>query len=442
MKLFCKNNPYKRKHILIYGLGKSGLASKTFLESHGAKVWTYSDGEKVRFDYDNIDLVVLSPGVSLESPVCLEFSKRKIKMISELELGYLNLYGKLVAITGTNGKTTTTTLVGEILGKENVFIAGNIGLPLISLSGKTDASSITVCETSSFQLETIDMFHPQIAVILNLAPDHLIRHKTFERYIECKKRIFKNQTQNDFLVLNYDDWSKDVMKDASSQIYYFSTHDQFENSEFRGTYVSDGEVYFKDNIENVFVMEIDKIKLVGKKNLENVLAGILISKLLGVNNLQISQRIQNFRPLRHRLEVVGITQKICYINDSKATNVASAVCDISCLGGKCVPLFGGSDKGEDFDALFEGLGDNVISAVVYGATKDKLAMSANKVGFSKIVECENLKQAIEKGKQICLENYQGERISLILAPACASFDEFSSYEERGDFFKKRSGGRS
>ena len=363
-------------------------------------------------------------------------------MISELELGYLNLYGKLVAITGTNGKTTTTTLVGEILGKENVFIAGNIGLPLISLSGKTDAGSITVCETSSFQLETIDMFHPQIAVILNLAPDHLIRHKTFERYIECKKRIYKNQTQNDFLVLNYDDWSKDIMKDASSQIYYFSTHDQFENSEFRGTYVSGGEIYFKDNIENVFVMETDKIKLIGKKNLENVLAGILISKLLGVNNLQISQRIQNFHPLRHRLEVVGTTQKICYINDSKATNVASAVCDISCLGGKCVPLFGGSDKGEDFDALFEGLGDNVLSAVVYGATKDKLAMSANKVGFSKIVECENLKQAIEKGKQICLENYQGERINLVLAPACASFDEFSNYEERGDFFKKRSGGRS
>ena len=436
MKLFCKNNPYKRKHILIYGLGKSGIASKKFLESNGAKVWVYCDGDKIKFNFDNIDLVVVSPGVALDSPVCQEFIKRKIKIISELELGYLNLNGKLVAITGTNGKTTTTALVGKIIENENTFVAGNIGLPLISLYRKTDASTITICEASSFQLETIDMFHPNISAILNIAPDHLFRHKTFENYIECKKNIYKNQTKNDILILNYDDWSKNICENTQVNKYFFSTFDQFDNSSFKGTYVSDGEIYFKENFENTFIMNTKSIKLLGKKNLENVLAAVLISKLLGISNSQISQRIENFLPLKHRLEIVYETKKIRYINDSKATNVASAIADISCLDGKSVVLFGGSDKGESFDILFKNLDENVIMAVVFGETKEKLINSAKKVGFDRVKTCENICKAIKLGEQICFDYCSDEKINLILAPACASFDEFSNYEERGETFRK------
>ena len=421
---------------MVYGKGITGNAVKTFLISKGAKVFFYQDGEKQKFNPQKLDLVVISPGISLETSLCQEIIERNIPIISELELGFLNVKGNIIAITGTNGKTTTVTLLSKILNNGNTFLAGNVGLPLISLYNKTNESSLIVCEVSSYQLETCKTFKPKISAILNIAPDHLARHKSMENYIGFKAKIFKNQNEQDLCILNYEDEKVlETSKNCCAKKYYFSMENQLENKNFNGTYFFYDQIYFKDGIENVFVMETKNLKLIGKKNLENVLACCLIAKLCGVKNLEMAEKINNFLPLSNRLELVLETPTIKFINDSKATNVASSLADINAVDGKSVVIFGGSDKGEDFKPLFSLMPKNVLSAVLCGATAQKLKNAADSEGYKNYVVCSNLKQAIETAKQICRQNFSGEKINLILAPACASYDEFKNFEQRGEFFK-------
>lgn len=436
MKIFCKNNQFKRKKILVYGKGLTGSAAKKFLTANGAKVFFFQDGEKIFFKPEKLDMAVLSPGISLETSLSKTLKELNVPMISELQLGFENVKGKLIAITGTNGKTTTSILLTKILGA-NSFYVGNTDNPLISLWNVSNENSNIVCETSSFQLESSTDFRPKISAILNLAPDHLSRHKTFENYVKQKAKIFRNQNETDFSVFNYDNENVfNLSKSCPAKRYYFSLNNQFENVEFNGTYVSNGEIYFKENFENVFVMKTEKVKLVGNKNLENILAAICIAKICNVSSKQIENVVSNFMPLKNRLEIVLKTQSICFVNDSKATNVASVLADLQALGGKTIALFGGSDKGENFVPLFENLSENVVFAVLFGATKEKLICAANKVGFKNFETALTLEKAVEKAKKIYEERFSKEKVNIVLSPACASFDEFRNYEERGEYFKK------
>lgn len=435
MKIFCKNNQFKRKKILVYGKGLTGSGAKKFLFAKGAKVFFFQDGEKLSFKPEKLDLAVLSPGISLETSLSKTLKELNVPIISELQLGFENVKGNLIAITGTNGKTTTSILLTKILGA-NSFYVGNADNPLISLWNVSSENSNIVCETSSFQLESSTTFRPKISAILNLAPDHLSRHKTFENYVNQKAKIFRNQTETDFAVFNYDDKNVvNLSKNCKAKIYNFSLNNQFENQNYNGTYVSNDEIYFKENFENVFVMKTEKIKLVGSKNLENILAAICIAKLCNVSSKQIENVVSNFLPLKDRLEIVLKTQNICYVNDSKATNVASVLADLQALGGKTIALFGGSDKGENFVPLFKNLSNNVAFAVLFGATKEKLSCAANEVGFKNFKVASSLGKAIMKAKEIYREKFNNEKINIVLSPACASFDEFRNYEERGEYFK-------
>ena len=440
MRIFCKNNLYKNKKILIYGLGRSGISSRNFLLKHGAKVYIYVDGKRnKKINFDKISMAIISPGINLESEFACCLKRNNIPIISELELGYLNVEGNYIAVTGTNGKTTTVSILYKILKKDNdnTFLAGNIGYPLISLNNLTNVNSNIVCEVSSYQLETCTMFKPKISVILNLAPDHLIRHKNFENYCLIKTKIFKNQTINDYCVLNYDDkYLLKLSKGCLAKKYYFSTISQFENKNFKGAYVDKDEIYFKDGILNEFVMNITSIKLIGQKNLENVLASITISKIMNINNDIIKSVINDFKPLEHRLEIVKTLNNKTYINDSKATNVASTISDVNALRETLILLMvGGSDKGENFELLFKHLPDNVEMVFLYGLTKNKMKKCADIQKYKKYQLCDDLKEAINKANEYSNKYLTNKKVSIVLAPACASFDEFKNFEERGKFFK-------
>ena len=432
------------KNILVYGLGKSGLAVQEFYKDKGINPFIFDDGKEIDdlkdFDLKKLDLAVVSPGIDEESDLYKRLEENGVKIISELELGYKNINGEIIAVTGTNGKTTTCSLIGHILKYKdnNTFVAGNIGIPLISLYKKTNRKSKIVCEVSSFQLMKIEKFKPKISVILNLAPDHLIRHKTFENYIEAKSRIFENQKKNDYCILNFDDdITKELNKKVKSKAFYFSIKDQSKNKDFLGTYYVDNKFYYKDKKGINFIMNDENIKLIGNKNKENILCAILVAIFCKIDIKIINLAINNFLPLENRLEKVLIKNNVTYINDSKATNIASAIADIYALNNKIVLLLGGSDKGEDFKILFKEMSSNVFKCVIYGATREKMYKCADGVDYKNYVVCEDFEKAVEEGNKIAQElSKKGFPNILLLAPACASFDQFKNYEERGKTFKE------
>lgn len=432
----------KYRNILIYGLGKSGIAVQEFYKSKGVNPFIFDDNKKIDdlkdFDLKKLDLAVVSPGIDEENVLYKNLEENKVKIISELELGYQNIKGQIIAITGTNGKTTTCSLIGHILRckSENTFVAGNIGIPLISLYKKTNKKSKIVCEVSSFQLMKIEKFKPKISVILNLAPDHLIRHKTFENYIEAKNRIFENQGKNDYCILNFDDEiTQKLNKKTKAKVFYFSMKDQSKNKKFFGTFYIDNKFYYKDKKGIKFIMSDEKIKLIGNKNKENILCAILVAMICKVDIDTINLAVNDFLPLENRLETVLIKNNVTYINDSKATNIASTIADVNALNDKIILLLGGSDKGEDFTILFKEMPSNVLQCVIYGTTREKMCKCADEVGYKNYVICEDFEEAVEEGNKIS-QKLEGISNILLLAPACASFDQFKNYEERGKIFKK------
>ncbi len=423
--------------VLIAGSGKSGRSAYDFLKNKGYAVefvrdevlnskFEIKEVEKDRL-FKGLSFIVSSPGVSLDLQFFKDARKRKIDILGELELGAINTKGDIIAVTGTNGKTTTVTLINYLLRnyKSKVFLGGNVGIPVTSFCELVKKDDIVVLECSSYQLESVKDFHAHIACILNFSVDHLKRHKTLERYMWCKNKIVKNQTADDFLILNFD--NELLMKNkpkTKAKIYYFST-----KKKVVGCYVKRGCIYFNDNEKEEKLLSLKKIKLVGEHNLSNVLASCL-AVYLQTKNKSLLVDVENFNGVAHRIEYVEKINGVSFYNDSKATNIDSTLVAVCSFKNKINLILGGSDKGYDFEDLFKNLRKNVKNIAIFGETKQKIAFFANKYNFKNLYICDSLRAAtvwcFEKAKQ----NY-----IVLLSPACASFDQFSNYEERGNVFK-------
>jgi UDP-N-acetylmuramoylalanine--D-glutamate ligase len=437
------------KRVLVVGLGKSGVASALFLKAHGARV-TVSDtksGDELRNEIPTLldhgitvetgghgertfrgqDLIVVSPGVPVDAPPLAQARALGESVIGEIELAAQYLPGPIVAITGSNGKTTTTTLTGEILtaGGLPTLVGGNIGTPAISLAGRARPETVIVLEVSSFQLETIKTFRPKIAVVLNVTPDHLDRHKTLEAYVDAKARIFENQTAEDFAVLNADDPTCVTMAGRTrAQVFWFSR----QKDVAQGAWVRDGNILFRDGTQQREVMQVSEIPLKGAHNLENVLAAACAGVLMGCEPEKIRQAVRDFKAVEHRLEFVATIRGVDYYNDSKATNVDATIKALESFPANIHLILGGKDKGSDYTVLNELLRQRVKRVYTIGAAAAKIESQIKSV---EIVHAETLESALRKANAIA---EVGDVV--LLAPACASFDQFKSYEHRGRVFKE------
>lgn len=423
--------------VLIVGSGKSGRSAYDYLEKQGFEVEfakeeivnseSFDVYEKGRL-FNGLSFIVVSPGVCLNLPFLKEAKKQKIKIIGEFELGTKNLKGKTIAVTGTNGKTTTVSLIYYLLKvySSNVFLGGNIGIPVTSFCDDVKDNDISVLECSSYQLESVKEFHANIAVILNFSVDHLARHKTMNNYIKAKLNITKNQDENDFLILNAD--NKLLMEyepKTKAKIYYFSTKNKVV-----GCYQKKGCIYFNDDKKEEKLLSLKNIKLIGEHNISNVLASCLAVYLL-TGQKEILKDVVNFNGVEHRIEYVKTINGISFFNDSKATNIDSTIVATKSFKCEINLILGGSDKGYDFDDLFKNLPKNVKNIAIFGQTKHKIAFSANKFNFKNYQICDTLKSAT-----LYCYNCAKSGFVVLLSPACASFDYFSSFEERGNVFKK------
>ncbi|MGA2424935.1 MAG: UDP-N-acetylmuramoyl-L-alanine--D-glutamate ligase [Terriglobales bacterium] len=446
MKLMDLNN----KRVLVVGLGKSGVASALFLKSRGARV-TVSDSKPEAELRDEIlllleqgitvetgghgdrtfrgqDLIVVSPGVPVDAPQLVQARNLGEPVIGEIELAAQFLAGPIVAITGANGKTTTTALAGEIIaaGKFPTLVGGNIGTPAISLADKAGPATWTVLEVSSFQLETIVEFRPRIAVILNITPDHLDRHRTFANYVNAKARVFENQRADDFSVLNADEpTTAELSGRTRAQLFWFSRTKEVE----RGAFARGSHIYFRDGHNERKILPLTEVPLKGGHNLENVLAGVSIGMLVGCEPEQIREAVRNFKAVEHRLEFVARVAGVDYYNDSKATNVDAAVKALESFPANIHLILGGKDKGSDYTVLHELLRQRVKRVYTIGAAAAKIESQIQ--GAAEIEHAETLENAIRRASQSAVP---GDVV--LLAPACASFDQFHSYEHRGRVFKE------
>jgi len=437
------------KRVLVVGLGKSGVASALFLKKHGARV-TVSDAkpeDQLRSEipllldhgitvetgghgdrtFRGQDLIVVSPGVPVDAPHLVQARALGEPVIGEIELAAQFLPGPIVAITGSNGKTTTTTLVGEILGAGGLptVVGGNIGTPAISLVERATANTWAVLEVSSFQLETVQTFRPRIAVILNITPDHLDRHRTFEAYAGAKARIFENQQSDDFAVLNEDDPAcVNLAKRVNTQLFWFSRQKEVQ----RGAWLSGGRILFRDAARQQEIMLVADIPLKGAHNVENALAGVCVGMLVGSSPERIREAIRNFKAVEHRLEFVARIRNVDYYNDSKATNVDATIKALESFPANIHLILGGKDKGSDYSVLNDLLRRRVKRVYTIGAAAPKIESQIKEA--ADIFHAETLEKAIRRAAQDAKPND-----IVLLAPACASFDQFDSYEHRGKVFK-------
>jgi UDP-N-acetylmuramoylalanine--D-glutamate ligase len=438
------------KRALVVGLGKSGVASALFLKSRGARV-TVSDSKpeaELRNEillllehgvtvetgghgdrtFRGQDLIVVSPGVPFDAPQLIQAREQGEQVIGEIELAAQFLPGPIIAITGSNGKTTTTSLVGEIIATGNfpTLVGGNIGTPAISFVDQAGPATWTVLEISSFQLETIAEFRPKIAAILNITPDHLDRHKTFANYVNAKARIFENQRSDDFTVLNGDDVNTaDLADRVQAQLFWFSRKREVE----KGACVRGAHIYFRDGDRETGIMPLAELPLKGAHNLENVLAGVLIGTLVGCQPEQIRHAVQTFKAVEHRLEFVARAAGVDYYNDSKATNVDATIKALESFPANIHLILGGKDKGSDYAILNDLLKQRVKRVYTIGAAASKIESQIR--GAAEIEHADTLENAVRKASETAVA---GDVV--LLAPACASFDQFQSYEHRGRKFKE------
>jgi UDP-N-acetylmuramoylalanine--D-glutamate ligase len=439
----------KDKHVLVVGLGKSGVASALFLKAHGAQV-TVSDtksGDELHNEipvlldhgitvetgghgertFRGQDLIVVSPGVPVDAPPLVQARALGIPVIGEVELAAKVLPAPIVAITGSNGKTTTTTLAGEIMtaGGLPALVGGNIGTPAISLAERARPESVIVLEVSSFQLETIQTFRPKVAVVLNVTPDHLDRHGTFEAYVDAKARIFENQHSADYSVLNADDPTCVAMAARTrAQVFWFSRLKEVK----QGAWVRDGNIVFRDGREQREIMLASEIPLKGAHNLENVLAAVCVGALMGCSPENIRKAVREFKAVEHRLEFVATIRGVDYYNDSKATNVDATIKALESFPANIHLILGGKDKGSDYSVLNDLLRQRVKRVYTIGAAAAKIESQIKNV---EVVHAETLENALRKANAAAVP---GDVV--LLAPACASFDQFKNYEQRGQVFKE------
>lgn len=443
---------FLNKNVLVYGTGISGISAAKLLESVHAHVLLYDENtnlskeqlrEKLSVDskakillgalseevIKTLDLVVLSPGVPTDIPIVEEFQRNEIPVWGEIELAYRLSKGRVAAITGTNGKTTTTTLVGKLMKNyfDSVYVVGNIGNPYTQEAGEMQEQTVTVAEISSFQLETIHEFHPVVSAILNITPDHLNRHHTMECYIETKEKVTLNQTKEDTCVLNYDDEVLRAFgKECRASVLYFSRLHTLE----KGVYLDGDTFIYSDGEVRTPVCRTTELKVLGGHNHENIMAAIAIAVSMNVPMDIIRKTIMEFTAVEHRIEFVTEKNGVDYYNDSKGTNPDAAIKGIQAMNRKTVLIGGGYDKGSEYDEWIESFDGKVTWLVLLGATKDKIAECARKHGFENIIFVENMEEAVA----VCAQKAKpGEAV--LLSPACASWGMFDNYEQRGRVFK-------
>jgi len=442
----------KNKRVLVVGLGKSGLAAAHFLKEQGALV-TVSDSRSASalsaelpalleagiavetgghgvLTFRRQDLLVVSPGVPLNTEEIAYAMAAGVPVIGEVELASYFLKGQIIAVTGSNGKTTTTSLIGHILKTAGLptLVGGNIGTPVLNLRRVSTHKHWVVLEVSSFQLETVTHFHPKIAVVLNITPDHLDRHGTFEAYAAAKYRITIAQEPSDCLVLNAEDVPTQLTAShTKAGIYWFSPSRQIK----QGAFVHGDGIYFKqkEGHRPEPIMPISEIPLKGAHNIENVLAAITAARLAGVPKEQVRAGVASFKAVEHRLEFVRKVNGVDYYNDSKATNVDATVKALESFPKGIHLILGGKDKDSDYRTLVPLLKDRAVAVYTIGSAAEKIESHLNKV--VNIVSAGTLENALAQAKEAA---QPGEVV--LLAPACASFDQFQSYEHRGRVFKE------
>ena len=440
------------KKFLVAGAGKSGIGSVNLLLKTGADVSLYDGKEDLekealyeklyekkeiplilgnitKEDVSKFNLLVLSPGISVNAPIAQMFRDQEKPVWSEIELAYQASKGRIAAITGTNGKTTTTALTGAILREyyDSVFVVGNIGLPYTEYALEMKDSSVTVAEVSSFQLETIHTFQPEVSAILNITPDHLNRHHTMECYIDTKARIAENQTKAQICVLNYED--EHLQKLAAkipADIFWFSSKRPLE----RGIWLDGEDIIYKDG-EEIKICTIHDMQLLGVHNYENVMAAVAIAMHMGVPVECLRKAVAEFKAVEHRIEFVREVGGVKYYNDSKGTNPDAAIKAVEAMVTPTVVIGGGYDKQSSYEEWIASFGDKVKCLVLLGATADKIEATARKAGFTNIVRVGSLKEAVEAS---AVQAQSGDAV--LLSPACASWDMFKSYEQRGTLFKE------
>lgn len=445
---------FEGKKVLVCGMARSGVSAAQCLYELGARV-TISDskaeeklaealqpleGMDIRrclgdqaqpADLESYDLAVTSPGIPMQAPILRAVQAAGVPLIGELELGAQVSRAPLYAVTGTNGKTTTTTLIGEIfrnLGK-TTYVVGNIGYPFTACALRCGEEDVAVAEVSSFQLETISTFHPHIAVMCNITEDHLNRHGTMEEYIRVKERIFENMGQGDYAVLNLDD---PIVRGMAERIpcapAFFSRRQEVET----GAYLEGEEVVFSLNGHKKRVLRADEIRIPGEHNLENALAATALATLAGVPAPVVRHTLKTFPGVEHRIETVRTVEGVTYINDSKGTNVDASIRAVRAMKVPTVLLAGGYDKHTDFLPLArEILASKIHTVVVLGDTAEQIERALRAVGFESILHAKTFEEAVLLARSCARE---GENV--LLSPACASFDMFQDYEERGRVFKE------
>lgn len=443
----------KGKNVLVFGSGISGIGAADVLGAIGAYPVIF-DGNagikaediihKTRGDYpveaytgelpekvwERLDLAVLSPGVPTDIPMVKKFFAQGLPVWGEVELAYQLGKGRVLAVTGTNGKTTTTALLGQIMRDycPSVFVVGNIGTPYTEEALKMREDSVTVAEISSFQLETIDTFAPEVSAILNITEDHLNRHHTMEEYIRVKERIAENQTAANVCVLNYED---EVLRrfgeDLTPKVIYFSSARRLEE----GIFLEDGKIILRlDGTEEV-VVDVQDLKLLGLHNYENVMAAVAMGYSAGVPLESIRKSICAFTAVEHRIEYVTEKDGVAYYNDSKGTNPDAAIKGIQAMNRPTLLIGGGYDKESSYDEWISAFDGKVRYLVLIGQTREKIAEAAHRLGFQDTILADSLEEAV----QICAEKARpGDAV--LLSPACASWGQFDNYEQRGRKFKE------
>ena len=446
---------FSGKKVLVFGTGISGIGAADLLTAKGANVILYdgndnADKEKILSKLkvpektalvlgelsdslmDTLDMVVLSPGVPTDLPVVLKMKEKKIPIIGEVELAYQTGAGTVYAITGTNGKTTTTALLGKIMDEyyPEVYVVGNIGTPYTSVSTQMTKNAVTVAEISSFQLETIRAFHPHVSAILNITEDHLNRHHTMEEYIRVKELITENQTMQDVVVLNYED---EVLRAFGEkirgqvQVLYFSS----QRSLSEGICLEGEEIVLRWKKEEIRILNVHEQHLLGMHNYENIMAAIAMAYCAGVPVDSIRQSVKTFHAVEHRIEYVTEIDGVAYYNDSKGTNPDAAIKGIQAMNRPTLLIGGGYDKESSYEDWIRAFDGKVRYLVLIGQTKEKIAKAARALGFTDIIMEETLEEAVTTCARLARP---GDAV--LLSPACASWGQFPNYEVRGKMFKE------
>lgn len=446
---------YKNGKFLVFGMKISGLSVADFLLKSGAKVGLYDDDKTVfetnfcqkliekgakiadyieenEENYDerknsvyDYDTVVVSPGVNIDNPILVKLKRRKKRIIGEVELAYKINKAPIIAVSGTNGKTTVSSIIHSALLKagESCYLLGNVGTPFISEADNTLATDVCVLEVSSFQLESVKDFAPHIGVMLNITEDHLDRHYTMENYVYLKKRMFANMCESEYAVLNYDDQTvREFCKDLKCKTVWFSVRERVD-----GAYLSDGKIYFRDKE----FFSVNDLKLKGEHNVENVLACICALKIYGIDDETMVKSLTDFVGVKYRLENVGEYNGVTYFNDSKSTNVDSSLKAIRAMDKGTVLILGGKDKNQDFTELFTELkncNSIVRHTVLTGENRYKLLKTAIDVGYNEVSVTKDLLSAVSVAKSLA------DNGAVLFSPGAASFDAFKDYKERGERF--------